>query len=300
LNQTADLQIVTAEIESEIFGVMGLAPDSWMRRVLGPIFRFPTRRIAGYIVDLDHDVAAHGWCAGASAFLSRFVDNVRVSGLENVPKEGPLLVVSNHPAAYDVIILASILGREDLKIISSNAPFITLLPSIIPHFIFISDNPHGRMATVRTALRHLLDGGALLIFPRGEAEPDPAVYPGAEESLEKWSMSLELFLRKAPQTMTVVTIVSGMLSKRWYHNPLVRIWKRPEQRHKMAEIFQVIQQLLWAKDLSLDPIVDFSKSLSVEQLCLADPSPGCLLEGIMSQAREMLDERDKITGLAGS
>jgi hypothetical protein len=294
LNQTADLETVTSEIQREIMGVMGLAPDSQLRRVIKPVLRPPVKRVASWIVDFDHDVAANGWCVGANRLMERFVDNVQVAGLENIPKKGPVLVVSNHPAAYDVIIIAAILGREDLKIISSNAPFITYLPSIYPHFIFIADDPHGRMATVRASLRHLQEDGVLLIFPRGEAEPDPAVYSGAEQSLEKWSMSLELFLRKVPKTKTVVTIVSGMLSEGWYHNPIVRIWNRPEQRHKMAEVFQVSQQLLWSKDLSLDPMVSFSEALSVEQLSPTDPEPGSLLEGIKAKARAMLAERNHI------
>lgn len=284
----------------EIYGVMGLAQASWLRRVLRPVFNPPAKKIASWIVDFDDDIAARGLCAAVSTFLTRFFDRVQVTGLENIPAKGPLLVVSNHPAAYDVIILAAALGREDLKIISSNIPLITLLPSIYPHFIFISDNPHGSMTTVRTALRHLLSGGALLIFPRGDAEPDPAVYPGALQSLESWSMSLELFLRKAPHTQTVISIVSGMLSKRWYHHPLVRLWKKPEQRHKMAEIFQVVQQLLSSRDLSLDPIVAFSPALSVEQLSQLDPEPGCLLEGIKSQAREMLAARERMLQLSES
>lgn len=291
---TSDLQTVITRIQSEVFGVMGIAPHSWLRWLLKPFVQPPIKKIAGWIVDFDHDVAARGWSAGVRSFMTRFVDHVEITGLENIPKDGPLLLVSNHPAAYDVIITAAALGRDDLKVISSNLPFVSLLPSIMPHFIFISDNPHGRMATVRSALRHLLDGGVLLIYPRGDAEPDPAVYPGARESLEKWSMSLDLFLRKAPQTLTVVAIVSGMLSKRWYHNPFVRLWKRPEQRHKMAEIFQVIQQLLWSKDLSLEPMVTFSKAFSIEQLSPVDHEPGSLLEGIKTQARTMLAEREQI------
>ncbi len=88
-------------------------------------------------------------------------------------------MVSNHPAAYDVIILAASLPRDDLKIISSPVSVANYLPAVRPHFIFISEDAHKRMGTVRAALRHLREGGALLIFPRGDAEPDPAVTPGA-------------------------------------------------------------------------------------------------------------------------
>jgi 1-acyl-sn-glycerol-3-phosphate acyltransferase len=247
--------------------------------------------MAGLLAELDHNVAEYGWQGGAQRFLPRFVQSAQVSGAESLPREGPLLVVSNHPAAYDVIILAASLPRDDLKIISSPVSVVTCLPAVAPHFIFISENAHERMGTVRAALRHLREGGALLIFPRGDAEPDPAVSPGALQSLERWWPSVDLFLQKAPQTQTVISVVSGVLSPRWFRSPLVRLWKRPEQRQKIAEILQVVQQLVWSKDLALTPTVTLSPPLTTDNLNAEATPPDAYLKAITARARQMLVEQ---------
>lgn len=281
---------VTNAILSEVQGVMGLQRHPRLFRVVSLPLRPAVQRLARLLTELEQQVSESGWQAGANSFLAHFVRDARLSGADELPSRGALLVVSNHPAAYDVILLAAALPRDDLKIISSPIAVVPRLPALASHFIFISEEAHGRMATVRAALRHLEQGGALLIFPRGDAEPDPAVTPGALESLEGWSASLDLFLRKAPQTRTVVTIVSGVLAPRWMHNPLVRLWKRPEQRQKVAEIFQVAQQLLWSRTQTPTPRVSFSKPMTTAELSREAGAPDGYLYGITTQARTMLAE----------
>ena len=281
-------EAVIAAIQAEILGVLGLKDREWAGWLLRPVFHLPASRMASLLADLDHNVAEYGWQGGAQRFLTRFVQGAQVSGIENLPRQGPLLVVSNHPAAYDVIILAASLPRNDLKIISSPVSVITCLPAVAPHFIFISDDAHERMGTVRAALRHLRQGGALLIFPRGDAEPDPAVSPGALESLELWSSSLDLFLDKAPQTQTVISVVSGVLSPHWFHSRVLRLWKRPEQRQKIAEILQVVQQLVWHKHPLLTPTVTLSLPLTTEALGEGVSPPELYLQAITARARQML------------
>lgn len=284
-------EAVIAAIQAEILGVLGLKDQAWANRLLGPLFRLPARRMGRLLTELDANVADYGWQGGAQRFMTRFVDKAQVSGADSLPREGPLLVVSNHPAAYDVIILAASLPRDDLKIISSPVSVITCLPAVAPHFIFISEDTHERMGTARAALRHLRQGGAVLIFPRGEAEPDPTVSPGALESLERWYPSLDLFLNKAPQTQTVICVVTGVLSPRWFRNSLARLWKRPEQRQKIAEILQVVQQLVWNKDLALTPMVTLSLPLTTKQLTAGMEPPDDYLTAITARAREMLVEQ---------
>ncbi len=126
-----------------------------------------------------------------------------------------------------------------------------------------------------------------MIFPRGNTEPDPAVSPGAAESMQGWSPSLEIFLRRAPETQVIVAIVRGVLSPGWMRSPITWVRKEKEQRQKIAEIFQVIYQVLFPGRLWLSPRVDFSRTITTPELSAC----GGLLEGIRECAREMLGEK---------
>jgi putative hemolysin len=49
--------------------------------------------------------------------------------------------------------------------------------------IFVDHKAHLNLYVVQSTIRHLRSGGSVLIFPRGRMEPDPAVLPGALESM---------------------------------------------------------------------------------------------------------------------
>ncbi len=72
-----------------------------------------------------------------------------------------------------------------------------------------------RANAVRRSIQHLKDGGAVLIFPSGQIDPDPAVLPGAREALEKWSKSIAIMLRRVPETRLVSAITSGVLHEKF-------------------------------------------------------------------------------------
>jgi len=96
-----------------------------------------------------------------------FVTDLRVWGQSNVPKEGPLLIISNHPGTYDSIAISAALPRNDLKIIAGGYPFLRQLPAASQHLIFVSSDIQERMTSLRNAIRHLQQGSSLLIFPSG-------------------------------------------------------------------------------------------------------------------------------------
>ena len=263
---------------------MGLARDSRTARLAAALFGPPARRLATLLVQLDQDVANGGLSAGAGNLLAGLIRDYRVDPPEAIPREGALLVASNHPGAYDLLILVASLGRDDLKIISSDIRILRHLPSVAPHFIPISEDPRRRMAAFRAGLRHLLDGQALLLFPRGDVEIDPALSPEAFQGIDRWSSSLELYLRRAPETQLIIAIVGGVLSARWFNNRLVRLWKKAEQRQKVAEIVQVAEQLVLSRKPSLRPKVLFSPPLVFPQA----GGPGELMRTLTGTARDQL------------
>jgi len=285
---TPDVDVVTDVLFSQIMSVMGLKQPNWVSRFLFLILSSPVKRMSTMLVEFDQNISKKGCNQATKEFMGHFVTKVDLRGAENIPEQGPLLLMCNHPAAYDVIIVVACIRRDDLKILASDVQFIKKLPNIANLLIPVPYHIPSRLQTVRASIQHLKNGGALLIFPRGDVEPDPAVSPGAEQSLNGWSASLELFLRKVPQTMSVVAIASGILSKRWFKNPLIKLWKKYEQRQKVAEIFQVATQLITGKMPKSTPMVSFSPSLSIDDLGGEDAPEGTLLASLIDQARRLL------------
>jgi hypothetical protein len=291
---TPEIKDVTDALFSQLMSVMGLKHPNWVTRCLYPIFFFPTQRMSRLLVDLDRNIAENGWNLAVIQFQHHFVTSVHLHGEGTIPKNGPLMVVCNHPASYDVVILAACIQRDDLKILASDIPIVQMLPNIAKHSIPVPYNIPDRLQTVRSAIQHLNNNGAILLFPRGNVEPDPVVSPGAEQSLSGWSPSIELFLRRVPQTISVVAIASGVLSGKWFNNPLIKRWKKYEQRQKVAEIFQIASQLLTGVKPVATPTVSFSSALTISDLGGWKTSDGTLLASLTTQARSLLSNHPHI------
>ncbi|MZP28140.1 1-acylglycerol-3-phosphate O-acyltransferase [Heliobacterium undosum] len=77
-------EIRSAFVNPEEMERKGLASAYWLYRLLRALFRFPFKHFCHW----------------------------RISGLENVPLDGPLIVVSNHVSNWDPVILACALPRQ--------------------------------------------------------------------------------------------------------------------------------------------------------------------------------------------
>lgn len=291
---SVDVDYITEVLFDQLLNVMGQNRPNWFSRLIFSILSKPVKRMSTLLVELDSNIAQHGIYQAAKLSLRHFITQATVTGMENIPESGPLLVMCNHPAAYDIVLLAACIHRDDLKIPGSDIQLIQKLPNIRAHMIPVPYDIPARLQTVRASINHLKNGGALLIFPRGDVEPDPTVSPGAEESLQRWSPSLELFIRKAPQTTSVVTIASGILSKSWFRNPLIKAWKKYEQRQKVAEIFQLGTQLITGKMPKSTPLVSFSPPLTVADLGGLEAPEGTILDNLRQHARSLLAQHPHI------
>jgi hypothetical protein len=241
----ANLRELRRAITEEIYAALGLTPDTRLRHVLNPLVWAPVRRFVEIVDRFDQAAGQLSFPEAARIVLSRFITRLEVDGGESVPLKGPLLVAANHPGAADVLAIAASLPRTDLKIVVSSLPFFRGLPNSARHFIYTAhENSHQRMEVVRSSIRHLREGGSLLIFPRGVVEPDPELLPGADESLAEWSTSLGIIARAVPQAKVVPAIVSGVIARRSLRNPVTRLRSEPRERQKLAEIIQVLQQMV--------------------------------------------------------
>jgi 1-acyl-sn-glycerol-3-phosphate acyltransferase len=227
---------------NDFFEATGL-PARWrgpFLHRLGWMFRGPARFFAEQIVRFDNLVGERGLPAGAEWLLRQYVRALQAAGRERLPASGPALIVANHPGMADTVSLFRAIGREDLRIVALERPFLQALPNARRHLVFVPEDPGARMPAARAIVAELRAGRAVLTFPAGEIEPDPSVMRGAVESLHQWSDSVTLFARMVPDVRIVPAIVSGVISAAAQRNPIARLRRTPKGRERMAATLQIM------------------------------------------------------------
>lgn len=256
--------------------------------LLRPLVWRPMFRFSELATIFEDHLIREGWQKASAWFITHFVEQVTSQGTELLPTEGPLVVASNHPGAYDSLVISSMIPRDDLKIISSNIPFVKKLPGTRQHMIFSDLDPHSRMGAARQALRHLKKGGALLVFARATMDPDPAFMPNSEIELTRWKSSLGLFLRSIPQTQVAVSIISGVLSPRFLRHPSTLLRRGRVNKQRLSEFFQVMCQLMSPGKILVTPQVTFGEALTLDELGLRGSKDiNQITQMIINQAREV-------------
>jgi len=193
-------------------GLRDVAP--WVRRLGDAAFTRASRPLGVVLARFDRDVGEHGIADAARATLRDLGAGLDIDGA--APPAGPLVVLANHPGAYDALALMAAVGRRDLAILAADLPFLRALPSLAPHLLRLPDDAQGRASAMRAALRHLRRGGALLHFGAGCIEPDPAFAKPHEALLAPWSAGTGALVRGALHCSgrVIVALVSGVHSAR--------------------------------------------------------------------------------------
>lgn len=217
----------------------GITRPPWLRGIATVLARPPAQRFARQLRTFDELVGRAGLPAGAQWICARFAPGMRIDG-PSPPRHGPLLIVANHPGLLDAAALIAAIGRTDLKIIAIARPLIRTLPHTAAAIIPVGTTPLSRMAALRSAVRHLQQGGAVLTFPAGRIEPDPARDPAAVTGLAEWSASLDLFGRLAAGVPVVTAIVSDVQAPAALRHPLTNLRRDPAERQWLAAIVQVL------------------------------------------------------------
>ncbi len=266
-NVEAEIQTLYNALIFEMTKALALPQTERVKRVIRLIFGKAARRFAELGAGLDRVVAEAGVAAGARWALPRFVKSHTARGTEIIPPAGPLVIAANHPASVDSLVISAHVERRDYKIIVGDIPFFENLPHLSQYAIYAPgpQDIHGRMRVIREAIRHLKDGGALLIFARGGIEADPDWMPNPDGEFDQWSRSLEIFLERVPQTRVLVTIVSGVIQRTAMRNPLMWLRKNRPDRQRLAFIYQMLRQTLSGKELfGLTPRVTFGEVVAGE------------------------------------
>jgi hypothetical protein len=250
-----------------LFKAFRLSENRIAQRLLALLFRPLVQRVVQIAGEAEETASKSGLAAATLRSLRNFTHLVKLSGHESLPSQGPLLIVSNHVGAFDIMLILSHLLREDVKIIASDLPIMHCFPGMLQYFIFTNFQPNSGMQAARQALRHLKEGGTLLLFASAGIDPDPANdAQAARQELNNWKPSLDIFLRQVPETQVVVSIVQGVISPRWIKHPLTRIGKRKIDQRRIGEILQIVQHLSSPEKQRIEPSVRFAPPLTAAEL----------------------------------
>lgn len=248
--------------------IAGGVPRAKFYRALGwLLFHRITDQFAAFAEQFDILVGENGLPIASKWLLTHFCNPAQVDGIENVLDKGPLLVASNHPGAYDGLVLFTLLERQDILWVSTDIKIFRLLKNTREHILFSSRvDSTDRFIVMRNAIHHLRGGGILVYFAQGARDPDPAVFDGADRALDNWLDTFSTFFRTVPGLRVLPVVVSGVISPRWAHHPITWIRRQDHWKHIISEFAQVISQLVRPGRLMVSPAVSFGKSFDEAEI----------------------------------
>lgn len=297
VEEPADVSTLTKEMIIESLGAFNFPRGEFWQNTVGRLFYRPARKFSEIFAKFDQDVAKYGVTEAAKQLLTLFADSSQAVGQENIPSKGPVLIASNHPGTVDSVSIVANAARDDIKVVVGGMPFLQKLP-VSKHFTIVAQrtgNSSVRANTVRQSIRHLQEGGALLIFPSGQIDPDPAVLPGAREALDNWSRSIAIMLRKVPEANFIPVITSGVLHEKYTKSPLTLLKKDGVGKRRIMEYMQIISQLVFGERLGLRPLVTFDEPLTLQGVG-ENPSSDSeqILRAMIERARVTLEKHTAI------
>lgn len=239
LNDAQRLAALTEVNLDDLVEAFGLASHTQLARGARSLGRGQARRFARIALDMDRAVGQAGLAAGSAWGLGALSTSLAVVGRGQLPDQGPLLFVANHPGMTDTIALFAAIGRADLRTIAAHRAFLALLPNLSAPLIWVSGGQGEGLGALRTAAAHLRAGGAVLTFPGGRIEPDPALQRNFPAALTGWNRSLNTLARMAPHAQIVPTLVSGVISTAAARHPLRLLRRTQEGRDLLSAMLQL-------------------------------------------------------------
>ncbi len=210
-------------------------------------FLLASRKLGQTLAEFDTTLDTRGLPVAAANALERFGVAWHVTNAP--PAKGPLLVLANHPGAYDALGLMSGIARTDLCVLAADREFLHAFPELTQHLLFVGASVQARAGVLKRALRHLRQGGALLHFPAGEIEPDADFASPATPLLKAWQPGVDALV-KATLRVGGQVWVAGV---RGVHSPRAKRWaiNRWAERRGVTTLSPLLQIVMGLRDVSL-------------------------------------------------
>ncbi|MFN8439905.1 MAG: hypothetical protein U0175_04000 [Caldilineaceae bacterium] len=240
MTHQTQLETLTQINTDDILGAIGLGELRRGRGLVKLLCRPPAQRFARQVLDFDCQVGESGLAVASVDMLKTLHNQLVIQGCEHIPAHGPLFFLSNHPGLTDTIALFASIARHDLRVLAADRPFLRALRNTSRYLIYLDEQKGQNRNAVRQAVNHLKAEGALLTFPAGKIEPDPAVLPGAVEALQSWSKSIALFVRQVPTVRLVPVMVKGVLNPQAQRHPLRLLRRSQKDREWLAAMLQIL------------------------------------------------------------
>ena len=267
----------------------GLSSMRYGRRLIERAFWSPAHLFARQTAQFDRRIGEIGLAAAAQELLHSYVQRVEVIGAENVPTTGGVVLAANHPGMMDTLACFSTIPRADLRIVSADRAFVRTLPNIACRSFWVSDDLRERLTVVRQVTRFLQAGGAVLICPAGQIEPDPATMPGAIESLTQWSDSLGMFVRLAPQSVVVPTVISRVVYAPVLRHPLTRLRRDQKNRARAAATIQAFLHTIGYLSSRMQVRIEFGAPLPAADL-IALGNAAAITRAISESVKQVISQ----------
>jgi putative hemolysin len=168
---------MTSTVLKSDFKISSFPAKGWLKIILiilGPIID----RVLGFRKLENFYEKSNLQGLNKEKFVHQALLNLNVSSkinnklFENIPHEGPLIIVSNHPyGGIEGIILADILSgiRKDVKFMANSG--LSLIREMNDFFLFtnpLKTHNYKNISSIRACQEHLHNKGLLVLFPAGK------------------------------------------------------------------------------------------------------------------------------------
>ncbi len=267
-----------------------ISPQSVINSIVHLFGRLPAIRFAKIMQQFDRLVSEKSIWEAAREVLHEFTDGWVVNTQSEITASGPMLVVANHPGMADSLAAMAAVPRSDQSMIVIERPILVAMPNASRNMIFVDEENPLRIDLVRKVIKKLQDGETVIMFPRGNLEPDPALTFGATDTLGNWSASIGLFLSKVLDTILQPLLISNVYAPKAWFSQVSRQIKTPKLRQQVSMVLQVAMQRVFPKGGWKIPIhVTIPPPLATREISsIYDPHE--LNDGVIAYMRELIQK----------